>query len=48
MIMNQPSLTVGEIFSGTVAQQIVDISNVPVCTIQPMKRESTLHFGTGY
>lgn len=48
MIMNQPSLNVGEMFTGTVAQQIVDISNIPVCTIQPMKRESTVHFGTGF
>ncbi len=48
MIMNKPDLSVGEFFSGTDAQKIVDISNVPVMTIQPMKRESLTHFNTGY
>lgn len=48
MIMNKPSLSVGEFFKGTDAQKIVDISNIPVLTMQPMQRESTLHFGTGY
>jgi nucleotide-binding universal stress UspA family protein len=48
MIMNKPDLSVGEFFSGTDAQRIVDISNVPVMTIQPMKRESTTSFGLGY
>jgi nucleotide-binding universal stress UspA family protein len=47
MIMNKPDLTVGEFFAGTDAQRIVDISNVPVMTIQPLKRESTMSFGTG-
>jgi hypothetical protein len=45
--MNKPDLSVGEFFSGTDAQKIVDISNIPVMTIQPMKRESMMHFGTG-
>jgi hypothetical protein len=40
-------LSVGEFFGGTVTQKIVDISNVPVMTVQPMKRESMTHFGTG-
>jgi len=47
MIMNKPSLSVGEFFGGTDAQRIVDISNVPVMTVQPTKRESVTHFGTG-
>lgn len=48
MIMNKPSLNVAEFFNGTDAQRIVDISNIPVMTIQPVKRESTTHFSTGY
>lgn len=47
MIMNKPDLSVKEFFSGTDAQKIVDISNVPVMTIQPIKKESMTHFGTG-
>jgi nucleotide-binding universal stress UspA family protein len=47
MIMNKPDLSVGEFFKGTDAQRIVDISNIPVMTIQPMKRESMMSFGTG-
>jgi len=48
MIMNKPDLGVVEFFKGTDAQRIVDISNVPVMTIQPMKRESMMSFGTGF
>ncbi|MBA2611142.1 MAG: universal stress protein [Bacteroidetes bacterium] len=48
MIMNKPGLNVNEFFGGTDAQRIVDISNIPVMTIQPMKRESLVHFGTGF
>jgi nucleotide-binding universal stress UspA family protein len=48
MIMNKPDLNVGEFFKGTDAQKIVDISNIPVMTIQPMKRTSTTNFGTGF
>lgn len=47
MIMNKPDLNVKEFFGGTDAQKIVDISNIPVMTIQPMKKESMTHFGTG-
>ncbi len=47
MIMNKPDLGIVEFFTGTDAQQIVDISNIPVMTIQPMKREGDLSFGTG-
>jgi len=48
MIMNKPGLSVTEFFKGTDAQKIVDISNVPVMTIQPMERESMMSFGTGF
>ncbi len=47
MIMNKPALAVAEFFSGTDAQRIVDISNIPVMTVQPVKRVSVTHFGTG-
>ncbi|MBL7933377.1 MAG: universal stress protein [Bacteroidia bacterium] len=47
MIMNKPGLSVGEFFKGTDSQKIVDISNIPVMTIQPLKRESVMSFGTG-
>ncbi|HQQ94918.1 MAG TPA: universal stress protein [Bacteroidia bacterium] len=47
MIMNKPSMNVVEFFSGTDAQKIVDISNIPVMTIQPQKRESVTHFSSG-
>jgi nucleotide-binding universal stress UspA family protein len=47
MIMNKPSLSISEFFGGTDTQRIVDISNIPVMTVQPMKRESMTHFGTG-
>jgi nucleotide-binding universal stress UspA family protein len=45
--MNQKDLTIGEMFSGTVGQKIVEISHIPVMTINPMKRESVSHFGSG-
>jgi nucleotide-binding universal stress UspA family protein len=48
MIMNKPGLNVSEYFTGTDAQKIVDQSPIPVMTIQPMQRESLLHFNTGY
>ncbi len=47
MIMNKPDLSITEFFNGTAAQKIVDISNIPVITINPMKRESVTHFGSG-
>lgn len=47
MIMNQPGLGVRDFFKGTDSQKIVDISAIPVMTIQPMKRESMMSFGTG-
>lgn len=45
--MNQRDLTIGEMFGGTVGQKIVEISHIPVMTINPMKRESMSHFGSG-
>jgi nucleotide-binding universal stress UspA family protein len=36
--MNIKDTSFGEMFSGTMSQKMVDISNVPVLTINPMKR----------
>jgi len=47
VIMNKPTLSIKEFFSGTEAQKVVDISNLPVMTINPTKKESLNHFGTG-
>jgi len=47
IIMNKPNLNIKELFSGTEAQRVVDISNLPVMTINPTKKESMTHFGTG-
>lgn len=47
VIMNKPNLSIKEFFSGTEAQKVVDISNLPVMTINPEKKESMTHFGTG-
>ncbi len=38
--MNKKDLSFGEMFGGAVSQKIVDISNIPVLSINPMKRES--------
>ncbi|WP_317897344.1 universal stress protein [Aurantibacillus circumpalustris] len=48
MIMNRADLGIKGFFTGTDSQRIVDISNIPVMTIQPMKRESMMSFGTGF
>jgi nucleotide-binding universal stress UspA family protein len=45
--MNQKDLSIGEMFSGTSGEKIVELSKVPVLTINPMKRESMSHFGSG-
>lgn len=45
--MNKQDLSFGEMFSGTMSQKMVDISNIPVMTVNPMKRESYSHFGSG-
>ncbi|GAB4200237.1 MAG: hypothetical protein Fur0023_03370 [Bacteroidia bacterium] len=47
IVMNKPDLSVKEFFSGTDVQKIVDISNIPVMIINPMKRESLAHFSSG-
>lgn len=47
IIMNKPTLSIKEYFSGSEAQRIVDISNLPVMTVNPVKKESMTHFGTG-
>jgi nucleotide-binding universal stress UspA family protein len=47
MIMNKPDLGLVDFFGGTDAQRIVDISNIPVMTIQPSKKDSLTHFGSG-
>ncbi|MCE3259303.1 MAG: universal stress protein UspE [Bacteroidetes bacterium] len=36
--MNKTDTSFGEMFSGTASQEMVDISNIPVLTINPMKR----------
>ena len=36
--MNNKDTSFGEMFSGTMSQKLVEISNVPVLTINPMKR----------
>lgn len=38
--MNKRDLSLGEMFSGTMSQKMVDVSNIPVLTINPMIRES--------
>jgi nucleotide-binding universal stress UspA family protein len=40
MIMNKPGLSLREMFLGTMAQKLIDISNIPVMTINPKERES--------
>jgi nucleotide-binding universal stress UspA family protein len=47
VIMNKPTLNIKEYFSGTEAQKVVDISNIPVMTINPSKKESLTHFPSG-
>ena len=38
--MNKKDKSLGEMFSGTMSEKMVDISNIPVLSINPMKRES--------
>jgi nucleotide-binding universal stress UspA family protein len=40
MIMNKPGLSVKERFVGTLAQRIIDISDIPVMTLNPRERET--------
>ncbi len=39
MIMSKAELSMREVFIGTTAQRIINISNVPVLSIRPMKRK---------
>ena len=45
--MNQKDLSFGDMISGTIGEKIVELSNIPVITVPPMKRESMSHFGSG-
>jgi nucleotide-binding universal stress UspA family protein len=45
--MNTKTTGFGELIGGTLSQKIIDTSNIPVLTINPMKRESLSHFGSG-
>ncbi|HQQ95073.1 MAG TPA: universal stress protein [Bacteroidia bacterium] len=45
--MNQKDMSFKEYINGTVGQKILDICRIPVMTINPMKRESMSHFGSG-
>ncbi len=45
MIMTKAELSMKEFFVGTTAQKIIDISNIPVLSIRPVKRESLYHMG---
>jgi len=38
--MNKKDKSLGEMFGGTMSEKMVDISNIPILTINPMKRES--------
>ena len=38
--MTKAELSMKEFFVGTTAQRIIDISNIPVLSIRPVKRES--------
>jgi len=40
MIMKKPGLSVKERFVGTLAQKVIDISNIPVMTVNPRERET--------
>ncbi len=47
IVMNKPDLSIKEFFSGTDVQKIIDISNIAVMIVNPMKRESLAHFSSG-
>jgi len=40
VLMNKRDLSIGEMFGGAVSTKIIETSNVPVLTVNPMKRES--------
>lgn len=43
--MNKTDWTFGEMFKAASAERIVDISNIPVLSINPMRKESNASFG---
>ncbi len=45
--MNQKDLSLSDRMSGTVGHKIVELSTIPVLNVNPMKRESMSHFGSG-
>ncbi len=45
--MNPKDITYSEMFNGTLSQKMVDISDIPVLTLNPMKREQGRLFGGG-
>ncbi len=45
--MNPKDVTYSEMFNGTLSQKMVDISDIPVLTLNPMKREGGGLFGGG-
>ena len=47
MIMTKTDLNVKEFFVGTVAQKVIDISNIPVLSIRPVKSKSVMQ-GSGF
>ena len=40
VLMNKKDLSIGEMFGGAVSTKIIETSNVPVLSVNPMKRES--------
>ena len=40
ILMNKKDLSIGEMFGGAVSTKIIETSNVPVLSVNPMKRES--------
>lgn len=47
MIMNKPGLSVKERLVGTLTQKIIDISNIPVMTLNPRVRETLYSSSSG-
>ena len=47
MIMTKTDLSVKEFFVGTIAQRVIDISNIPVLSIRPVKSASVTQ-GSGF
>jgi nucleotide-binding universal stress UspA family protein len=45
--MNAKDISYSEMFNGTLSQKMVDISDIPVLTLNPMKREGGGLFGGG-